>query len=763
MGQEENLSRRYFLKNSMLSAGGIAAFGFNKPVSEITILNENIKRRAAFLQAVKNIDGESEKDWLQTARVFLLDAYQPPLNPHLHYDADTWAEMMAEMNVNVIRLGTMGKYATVQGIRFATNPGQGNRDLLQETIVACKSKGIKVFAYISTGHKLAWSMVTKDYPEYAQQTTPGGLPDRDHMYVGEDMGTVCWQTPYKDAWFDYVTHVVRDYDVDGMYFDKFVPFYFWPGKQLCYCNWCRKGFYDVTHLEIPYHKNDADYTSEDFNAIDKYHEWYKEKFITEVVQKVRPLVKSYKDVPLMSNINNPQKMASVDPRISNVMDAFLYERGNSMLERAEGIGVPRSAGLNIWPYVGTYHNWPHLAFQGMNYQQQIFTNLSFGAGSIVAQPTGYIKDTENRKYVSYPFSIIKKYQSIFKGLRNYPYIGVLFSYKSPKAYIKEGWHTGVTDARTSTLGAFSACLYNHLQVSSISEFVLDDPEKLERYPVLYLANVPYLNKRRIKNIKDYVRNGGCLITSNATTLYNESGERQTTFDLEELMSVKPIQPGGDLAYLIENYTSMTGGPNDLYLLASSNNKTKEIFDEEWKERLFPLWYYQPVKVLDGGETIMDIVTGYNKEAVLPGVVVTNFGKGKVLYCSSALEAFYNNDKPEIIGQLLEKFVTIVSKEAPPYTLDAPDGLFANLTRKDNLLVLHLTNWTGNKYEKNLMNEYYLAPVKNASLKIRIPYGKKIKNVFTLIDKQYDKKIKDQEIELHFPEVEAYQAVVVELD
>jgi hypothetical protein len=37
-------------------------------------------------------------------------------------------------------------------------------------------------------------MVTRDYPEYAQQVRPGGGPDRQHMYVGEDHGTVCWNT-----------------------------------------------------------------------------------------------------------------------------------------------------------------------------------------------------------------------------------------------------------------------------------------------------------------------------------------------------------------------------------------------------------------------------------------------------------------------------------------------------------------------------------------------------------------------------------------
>jgi len=156
-------------------------------------------------------------------------------------------------------------------------------------------------------------MLTEDYPEYRQQTTPGGYPHRNHFYVGEDHGTVCWMGPYRVAFMDYVEHVVKDYDIDGIYFDKWDPNYFWPGRKLCYCEGCRSGFREATGLEIPCHEDDDDYTPEEVETIDRYHEWYKEVYIREVVEEVRNLVKSHKDIPLISNINNPRRMAGSDP------------------------------------------------------------------------------------------------------------------------------------------------------------------------------------------------------------------------------------------------------------------------------------------------------------------------------------------------------------------------------------------------------------------------------------------------------------------
>jgi len=705
-----------------------------------------------YSQALRIIDKGNCFDWLQTARVFLMDAYQPPFAPELEFDATLLAETMADMNANVARISTMGKYATIQGVRFSKHPRQGNRDLLSETIEACKPRGIKVIPYISTGHKLAWSMVTADYPEYGQKTSPGGLPDRQHMYVGEDHGTVCWMTPYRKAYLDLVEHVVRDYDIDGIYFDAWMPFYFWPGRQLCYCDGCMTGFRKATGLEIPYHEKDEEYTDQDINVIDQYHQWYIEEYISKVVVRVREIVKSYKDIPLISNINNPEKMISLDPRIINSMDAFLYERGHSMLERAEGVGVPRSVGLHVWPYIGTYHNWPRLAFQGINYQQEIFTNLMFGGGSIIAQPTGYLYQNENREYVRYPFGVIKKYEKILEGLESYPFVGVVFAYHSPGDLIRTSWNDGVVSARTSTLGAFSACLYNHIQVGALSELILDDPVKLKKYPVLYLANIPYISPGRIKNIMEYVKQGGSLIASYDVTLFDSSGTRLKKFGLGDLLKVEPVTPEGELAGIVNSYQSMTGGPNDLYLSAANGSKST----------IYPLWFYEPVNVLEGGEVLMDIVTGPDKKPVLPGVVFSRYGKGRVIYCASALESFYQAGGQNLVGELIRKFVETATSQTFPFQLDAPDALISNLTVKSDQFVFQMTNWTGDKFEQPLRNAYYLAPVENVKLQIKIPENKKVKNVYTLVEGEYVKRIEGQTLELFFPRIGAYQAVVIDL-
>jgi hypothetical protein len=448
-------------------------------------------------------------NWLNTARIFLVDAYYPPFAPKLEFDAEKLAQTMQDMHVNVVRMSTMGKYATIQGIRFSTHPDQGNRDLLSEMIAACKPRGVRVIPYISTDHKLAWSTVTKNYPDYAQRTKPGGGPARDHMYVGEDMGTICWNTSYRQAYLDYVTHVAKDYDVSGMYFDTWRPFYFWPGKQVCYCDGCVNGFKKATGLELPWHESDSAYTPEELNTINKYHAWYSEELIG-IMNKVREIIKSYKDVPLIYNINDPNKISHEDPRIIAAMDAFLYERGESILQRAEGVSLARALGITVMPYVGGYDNWPRIVNNQLDIQQQIFTTMMFGGTPIISQPYPYVDEKKNRQYVTYPFSIIKKNEKLFGSMKNEPYVAVIYSSYDPPEHAKTGWWWKADD----------------------------NPEKLSKYKVLYLADNVYLTEQQISNVKQFVFNGGGLIVSYATSLYNKNGERNKSFDLGDLLKSK---------------------------------------------------------------------------------------------------------------------------------------------------------------------------------------------------------------------------------
>jgi hypothetical protein len=744
-------SRRQFLKTALVGGVGASLAGAGFWAQERTAGSRGIRALPPHMR------------WLQSARVFLVDGYAYPFTPDLDFDAGALAETMADVKANVVRFATMGKYATIQGVAFSRHPKQGRRDLLAETVAACKPRGIRVVPYISTMHKLAWTMVTRDFPQYAHVSRPGGGPARSPFGSGEDHGTVCWNTPYCRAYLDLVEHVVRDYEIDGIYFDSWGACYFWPRPGTCYCDGCRNGFAASTGLEIPFHEKLSDYTPAEQAAIRRYHAWYQDQLVG-ILAEVRRIVKRHRDIPLIYNINNPERLMGEDPRVLAQLDAFLYERSQSMLHRAEGVSLARATGLAVWPYVSSRLT-SRVAAGGLNVQQEIFVTAMFGGGPIVYSAYQFVRRTNNRDILRRPFSVIARHEDCFQGVENLPYVAVVWG---SGGVTKPAQHKErpTTDVRSSTLGAFAACIRRHIQAASVLPDLLDDPARLGRYKVLYLAGVPHLTSGQVRHLRDFVAAGGGLIVSHDCSLWRQEGQRldrpvhlfrlgfvpeaprlvrQERFALEELIRVRPTTLTGGHAALVERHTSDHPGFQDLYLRTRSESKLVPVFD------------YQPVAPLDGAEVAADIVAG-ESQPVLPGIVLSRHGKGRVAYIAPALESVFLQTNLGTLADVITGLVARVSPEPAPFTVDAPDGLIANLTVRDDLRVLHLVNWTGNKLEQPGLNEAWLAPIENVRVRLRKPPGRQIEGVALLVEGPFEQKDGGDAIDITLPRVEAYQAI-----
>jgi hypothetical protein len=252
-----------------------------------------------------------------------------------------------------------------------------------------------------------------------------------------------------------------------------------------------------------------------------------------------------------------------------------------------------------------------------------------------------------------------------------------------------------------------------------------------------------------------------LIVAYATSLYDENGERQDEFALEEIIGVRPRVPDEFLKDNMYKYSTKIGGPSDLYLLA--RDASVSLLSDYWKNRRVPAWYYEPVSPLRDDQVIMDIVTGDGHKPLLPAVVLSPYENGKVLYSAVSLESLFLKDGKYVIKELLGQFVNLVSSQNLPYSLEAPSFLISNLAYNDDHWVLHMTNWTGNKYERPYVDETYLAPVENVELTMNIPEGKSIRSVQSFLDMPYQKEIVKNKVIFTIPRVEAYQGIQIDFE
>jgi hypothetical protein len=189
----------------------------------------------------------AEFEWLRHARIFILDAYTYTLAPTIEFNAQALAETMVDMHADTLRVATSGNYWLIPGTPFATAPDLGDRDILAGCIAACKPRGIRIVPYVRTGGEVAAEIVN---PDWAYRDNPTG-----RIPVWWDLGAkrsaFCWNTGYRQAFYDLVEKLVSDYDIDGVYFDAWKIFYRFRPPKVCYCPGCKKGFHQATAWTCP--------------------------------------------------------------------------------------------------------------------------------------------------------------------------------------------------------------------------------------------------------------------------------------------------------------------------------------------------------------------------------------------------------------------------------------------------------------------------------------------------------------------------------
>ena len=148
-------------------------------------------------------------------------------NPFSNFDAELFAAQLAEMHVEYINFTArcnMGfsYYNTAVGKKY---PGLGERDLLSETVEACRKRGIGVSAYINVAlnHELA-----ADRKDWLRIFSGGRIyrEDKKDNFFRE----MCYNSGYRD----YLIREVRElcaYDVDGIFLDCVT-------YRKCYCEHC---------------------------------------------------------------------------------------------------------------------------------------------------------------------------------------------------------------------------------------------------------------------------------------------------------------------------------------------------------------------------------------------------------------------------------------------------------------------------------------------------------------------------------------------
>lgn len=576
----------------------------------------------------------------------------------------------------------------------------GDRDILREIATACKGAGIKVIARID--FRGAEEHIYRKFPDWFKKD-----PDQNPVtttYTKPILYESCYMGQYRNEYAnEYVRYVLENYAVDGIWHNS-------PGfNGICYCPRCQAAYKTAANKAIPLLELASD------QELEQYMTW-KAQAADQYMDRLKKTVKSFgNDKAYTAEVFS---IYGVGQQIDSGIDldsarrhfdimvsvAFLTENGQHEIFPYENLNygstiikflkstTPEREAVVMYGGNGTTHRlvidppidlkvwlWQILSAGG-RFWNCYFSNV----------PT-QTHDNRNAFNETECYAFVRDNEQLLEQHVPVSNVGIYYSRPTRISYRKkseEGDPFGI-----EIRGMEAVMIENHIP----HDFILDDQlsrERLQKYKLVLLPNIKCMSDREMELLKEYVRNGGNLIATYATSLYNEAGQERSDYGLSDLLGVH-----------YAGKKQNTRRDNYQYIL----NKKHPIVatDSPQTELLFNAGFTALSKPLEGATVICTWVPTIQNQppdkawvdkfsTEYPTIVENSFGKGKVLYFANQPDLLsYQTGHPDPRNLLLRSIRHLLGN-ALFLESNAPASVNIGLTRslsKPGHYILSLVNTT----------------------------------------------------------------------
>jgi hypothetical protein len=611
------------------------------------------------------------------------------------FDPEALLELFVHARVNSVLFWAKCQYGnfyydTALGHKHS---GLGELDLLGRVLDLAHQRDMVVLAYYSN----VWDVsVARVHPEWMMRDAEGNA-----SY--ERWPRVCLNTPYRELVQAHLRELLSRYAVDGLWMDMLhvLP---------CYCPQCEAQYRERFGRPMPRHKEGRAW-------LDLVHFQY--EVLGEYIGQARTLVKSLRpDAVFMFNY-----FGSPYAPPSNGLDATgllcLSDCGTTEgYTEWHGVQFPSYAARLMR---AATHDRPYEVLTSRFIRTWDFTirpleQMKFEAFSVVANGGAVGLDDspyhdgraepEVYRRLAEVYSEIEAREPWLLNSEPLYYAGLYHSLKTREVaeMFGEATHDGEgggfygfypeqleapADVVLSTQGAFKVMIEGHLP----TQFIYDQgltAEELGRFRVIYMPNVAAVSEDEAELLRMYVKEGGGLVATGATSLYDEWGEQRQNFLLADILGVDFVRRGP----FSFNYLQPLPG-------ALGN----ELGDA-------PLAHYRPMqevhlnRLADVVATLTEpiVETGgevyyHNNQPApyrrtdVPAVAMSQVGQGRVVYISGEPELNYAVLGHAPYRRLIVRALTWAAGERPGIVPHAPLNTEVAFRRLNGNVILHfLTCW-----------------------------------------------------------------------
>jgi len=288
-------------------------------------------------------------------------------------------------------------------------------------------------------------------------------------------------------------------------------------------------------------------------------------------------------------------------------------------------------------------------------------------------------------------------------------------------------------------GMFAGLLHAGLPVKELHPNHLNR-QSLDGFRVLVLANEVCLSDDQCEVIRAFVREGGGLVATHETSLYDLRGKRRRDFGLAEAFGARVR--GSIAAQEGQRIEPATGTGLLVALPAAGLSNREEHLSVEARPDTVAAWLAGPG--VPGGRA--------------PAMVLSSVGRGRVVYLPGRLDSSYSLWADQAFVALARAAVKWVAQANPPAEASCPGGI-VGVTCFDqparNRRLVHLVAYDADWVES--FDE--LPPLTAVRVRLGLPAEKELASVRAVLASCALEAVKtDEGVEVVLPRLEEYEVL-----
>jgi len=543
------------------------------------------------------------------------------------------------------------------------------------------------------------------------------------------MWMTCALGPYN---FEFMTEVTREivtlYDVGGVFSNR------WTGTGVCYCEHCRKNFYNAHHMDLPRTSDPSDPSRRNYLV------WHQQRLFElwrvwdDAIRKARPSARyiansgggalSGLDMKTVGELS-PTLFADRQCR-SGVMAS--WANGKNGKEYRAALGQKAIGGIFNVGIVAPYR-WLNSFNTPAETRLWVLDGIANGLRPWVNHVSGTVHDKRGLKVIEDLYRWHYRAERYLRNEEPIARVAMVYSQQTAEFY---GGSRARAKVEDHTLGMYQALIEARVPFEMVLDRLLGG-EHINRYKMLLLPNIAALSDAQCEQLRDYVRQGGSLLATYETSLYDEWGTQRKDFGLADLFGVSfaarhqgPIQ---NAYFRVLKDTARAGvhpilkGLEDAEILIGGTWQL-DVKPRETVEAP-PLTWIPPITNLPMEKTYWTV-----KQTEIPGVYLRQVGKGRVVYFPWDIDRLYWEVMAQDHGILLRNAVDWATNEARPVTVIGLGMFDVTVWKQKRSMTIHLVNLTNPMAMRPNVHE--LIPSQPQQVAVRLPQGTRATKVQLLV-------------------------------